>query len=291
MPFNFQYSIKLEKGDYVIRLHVRHEKKEYLDKLSDVPLLLQQKLSNAINLDVYNSYLQAIVAGKKANVSHGLHSTVMPFYIAPLPADKYAASRTASLVLTKISRFVAKSNNPAQLLTGYISYCKDDLGKKVDSHPFKYVLLEGSSKKSSNGTNNSSDKSKLDECKEAVRDLKTQFLGKMGKCAGGESFCRLTQVVDVANAEKLYEEYTGEFPDHLPLHTAFLQVLDPLDVKRALPNLASRSFQFTKDTQNKITSVCDKALESLNEESILAFTAMKADLRPDASKIKTSVFV
>jgi tripeptidyl-peptidase-2 len=252
-----KYSIKLEKGDYVIRLHVRHEKKEYLDKLSDVPLLLQQKLSNAINLDVYNSYLQAIVAGKKANVSHGLHSTVMPFYIAPLPADK----------------FVAKSNNPAQLLTGYISYCKDDLGKKVDSHPFKYVLLEGSSKKSSNGTNNSSDKSKLDECKEAVRDLKTQFLGKM----------------DVATAEKLYEEYTGEFPDHLPLHTAFLQVLDPLDVKRALPNLTSRSFQFTKDTQNKITSVCDKALESLNEESILAFTAMKADLRPDASKIKTSM--
>lgn len=52
-------------------------------------MLLQQKLSNPINLDVYSSYSQAAIAGKKSNVSHGLHSTVMPFYIAPLPADKY----------------------------------------------------------------------------------------------------------------------------------------------------------------------------------------------------------
>ena len=85
----FQYSIKLEKGDYVVRLHVRHEKKEHLDKLTEVPLLLQQKLSTTITLDVYSSYSQAAIAGKKSNVSHGLHSTVMPFYIAPLPTDKY----------------------------------------------------------------------------------------------------------------------------------------------------------------------------------------------------------
>mgnify|MGYP005985305739 CR=1 FL=1 len=77
-------------------------------------------------------------------------------------------------------RFVAKSNNPAHLLTGYITYCKDDLGKKVDSHPFKYILFDSSSKKSSNGASSNSDKSKLDECKEAVRDIKTQFLSKMG---------------------------------------------------------------------------------------------------------------
>ncbi|RZC37164.1 tripeptidyl-peptidase 2 [Asbolus verrucosus] len=226
-----KYTIKLEKGDYVIRLHVRHEKKEYLDKLSEVPLLLQQKLSSTISLDVYSSYSQAAISGKKTNVSHGLHSTVMPFYISPLPTDK----------------FVAKSNNPAHLLTGYITYCKDDLGKKVDLHPFKYILFDTTVKKSSNGsgTNN------------------------------------------IATAEKLYEEFVNEYPEHLALHTAYLQVLDPLDAKRAFPVLISKNFQFTKDNQNKIISVCEKAMETINEEALLAFSAMKSDLRPDAAKIKT----
>lgn len=80
-------------------------------------------------------------------------------------------------------RFVAKSNNQAHLLTGYITYSKDDLGKKVDSHPFKYVIFDSSSKKS-NGVSTNNEKSKLDECKEAVRDCKTQFLAKMGKAVG-----------------------------------------------------------------------------------------------------------
>ncbi|XP_064215541.1 tripeptidyl-peptidase 2 isoform X1 [Tribolium castaneum] len=257
-----KYSIKLEKGDYVIRLHVRHEKKEYLDKLTEVPLLLQQKLSNAITLDVYSSYSQAAIAGKKSNVSHGLHSTVMPFYIAPLPADK----------------FVAKSNNPAHFLTGYITYCKDDLGKKVDSHPFKYILFDSSPpKKSSNGaaTVDKSDKNKLEECREQVRDLKTQFLSKL----------------DSLNAEKFYDEFLAKYPDHLPLHTAYLQAVDPIDTRRPYPNLLV-NIQVTminKDVQLKYIGVCNSAMENINEEAILAFSAVKADLRPDAAKIKTSM--
>lgn len=74
----------------MIRLHVRHEKKEHLDKLNSVPLLLQQKLTSPITLDVYNSYSQASIGGKKANVSHGLHSITVPLYISPMSSDKYA---------------------------------------------------------------------------------------------------------------------------------------------------------------------------------------------------------
>lgn len=70
-------------------MHIRHDKKDYLDKLADTPLLLNQKLPTPITLDVYNSHSQAVIGGKKAALGHALCSSTVPLYIAPLPADKY----------------------------------------------------------------------------------------------------------------------------------------------------------------------------------------------------------
>lgn len=84
----FQYSIKLDKGDYVIRLQVRHDRKDYLEKINDAPLLLHQKLSSAIQMDTYLSYSQALIGGKKASVVSNTSQTSVPLYIAPLAADK-----------------------------------------------------------------------------------------------------------------------------------------------------------------------------------------------------------
>lgn len=87
----------MDKGDYVIRIQIRDDKKDYLDKLLDIPMLLNQKLSNPITLDVYSSHSQAIIAGKKAAIGHALHSVTVPLYIAPLPADKYVINGTMNM--------------------------------------------------------------------------------------------------------------------------------------------------------------------------------------------------
>ena len=79
-----KYTVKLDKGDYTIKMHIRHDRKEYLDKLSEMSLLLSQKLSNPITLDVYNSHQQAIIGGKKAVAIHSQCSHTIPLYIAPL---------------------------------------------------------------------------------------------------------------------------------------------------------------------------------------------------------------
>ncbi|KAK9889317.1 hypothetical protein WA026_004596 [Henosepilachna vigintioctopunctata] len=160
-----KYSVKLDKGDYVVRVQIRHEKREYLDKMCEYPILLQQKLGSTINVDVFSSYHHAITGGKKAGVSFTLNSVVLPFYIAPLSSDKLPY----------------KSNNTGQYLTGHITYVKDEIGKKVDSYLFKYILVEGTGKK--NNANNSvtlQEKPKIEEYKEAVRDLKIQWLSKLG---------------------------------------------------------------------------------------------------------------
>lgn len=85
----FQYTIKLEKGDYSVRLQVRHDKKDYLDKINEAPLLLLQKLNANITMDTYLSYSQALVGGKKTGVTNNSNPHVpIPLYIAPLAPEK-----------------------------------------------------------------------------------------------------------------------------------------------------------------------------------------------------------
>lgn len=64
-------------------------------------------------------------------------------------------------------------------MTGSVSFAKDELGKKVDTYVLKYILPE-LPKKPSNGVKDK-DKTKFDEYTEALRDLKTNWLGKLGK--------------------------------------------------------------------------------------------------------------
>lgn len=80
--------VKVEKGDYVLKLHVRHEKKDLLDKMVDQPLLLNQKLPSALSLDVYGSWAQATTFGKKLEKGSLPPGQTVPIYIAPLTDDR-----------------------------------------------------------------------------------------------------------------------------------------------------------------------------------------------------------
>lgn len=75
---------KLEKGDYTLKIHVRHEKKDLLDRLTEMPFLVSHKLSNPINLDVYASQSQAIIGGKKMIAASVPPGHILPLYVAPL---------------------------------------------------------------------------------------------------------------------------------------------------------------------------------------------------------------
>lgn len=81
---------KLDKGDYTVKMHVRHERRELLEKIVEMPIQLVQKLQNQINLDVYSSQHQATIYGKKAS-SHVItpSSKVVTLSIGSLSNDKY----------------------------------------------------------------------------------------------------------------------------------------------------------------------------------------------------------
>lgn len=63
-------------------------------------------------------------------------------------------------------------------MTGTVTYCGES-GKKVDTYPIKYILYDLNNKKAAK--TQEKDKTKVDEYNEALRDLKTAYLAKMGK--------------------------------------------------------------------------------------------------------------
>ena len=47
-----QYSVRVEKGEYTLLMRIRHEKRELLEKLSDLSLQITFKLSSELRVSV-----------------------------------------------------------------------------------------------------------------------------------------------------------------------------------------------------------------------------------------------
>lgn len=85
---------KLDKGDYIVKMHVRHERQDLLEKITDLPIQLVQKLQNQISLDVYGSHHQATISGKKSsNFIITPHSNLVTLHIGSLANDKYVYNK------------------------------------------------------------------------------------------------------------------------------------------------------------------------------------------------------
>ncbi|XP_015173140.1 PREDICTED: tripeptidyl-peptidase 2 isoform X4 [Polistes dominula] len=253
-----KYTIqKLEKGDYTIKMHVRHEKKELLDRLTEMPLLLSQKLNNPITLDVYASQTQALIGGKKMVAASIPPGHIFPLYVAPI-SNENKLSKGATL---------------GSYLQGTITLCKDENDKKVDTHTFKYVLSEPTKKQ--NNCTSKSDKEKTtkwDEYTEALRDLKCTWLAKLEP---GEY------------ANLLYGELKNIFSDHLPIHTAMLTSLDSPEARRHLPH--DDISEVSIALANQILAVADIVITNIDQDKLLAYYGLKTDQRPDAAKIKATM--
>jgi len=192
-----KWCVKLEKGEYTCRAHVRHEKRETLEKLQETCLLVSSKLVNTVSLDVYSSFCQASVCGKKSNTLSSSPGKPAVVYIAPLSTDKHSKGATLG-----------------QYLTGTATFPKDELGKKCDIYNFKYILPEAPKKKDKSKERESK-KNKTEDAvafKEALREVKTTWITKLPPQS--------------KDGKELYSELCDDGGSTAPVHAARLAALD-----------------------------------------------------------------
>lgn len=189
--FADRYSVKLEKGDYVLKLQVRHDSKDQLEKLKDMIVSIEQKLSPAITLETHSSRLASMKSGKFTSCTRGPGASC-PIYIMPLADDK-----------------IPKAAKPGHILKGTVSYVKSETGKKACTYPVQFIVPASASKQNNKAaTNKPEEKQPLkQQFEEAMRDLKILWIPKLDDLS-------------------LFDELAEQYSDHLPLHVARLHFLD-----------------------------------------------------------------
>ncbi|CAH0592745.1 unnamed protein product [Chrysodeixis includens] len=243
-----KYSVKLEKGDYTLRLNIRHENKALLEKLQELPATIQQRLQQPITLDVYCSQPMAITGGKKFSSCSLSNGQLLPLYFTTVPSDKVSRSQVSA----------------GQALSGALTFAKDELGRKVDSYALHVQLPEHKRAPAPK------DKPRPnDDYMDALKDFATGWLAKL----------------EGDKLEQVYEELVEKFPGYLGAHIAYLHALDsPTDAKK-LPH-ANEDPDVTTAWCEQLITISDKVIKAIDQEKLLAYLGMKNDSRSDANKIK-----
>lgn len=87
--------------------------------------------------------------------------------------------------------------------------------------------------------------------------------------------------------KKLYDRIKSEMSDHLLMHTAMLQNLEP-ESRRYLPGLLNDAP--SRDYLVRVISIADEVIGRVDETALLAFLGTKTDLANEVSQ-KTKRYI
>ncbi|XP_068147134.1 LOW QUALITY PROTEIN: tripeptidyl-peptidase 2 [Drosophila tropicalis] len=315
---------KLEKGDYTIRLQVRHEKRDLLEKISEANLVAAFKLPNMLTLDFYENYNQCVVGGRKL-ITGFVKRSARVLYLAPIGQER----------LTK-----ANLPNQCAWLVGNLVFPKDEAGRRVDLHLFTYIVNPAEKKSHTNGAGNNNSSSNATpaagagavnanaskpKAQQASVSVTSPAAGdgvniqseapvengtgpaspKKGKTSADDYAENLrdfqcSHIVkgELELAEKIYQEVVAAHPKHLQAHLLLIQNIESTQLK---PNQLPLAFVLGKeqkegDDQKKqrsalerIIKLADSVIKESDVESLLSYYGLKNDTRVDAAKIKTNM--
>ena len=198
--------IKVPKGNVTVRMQVRHDKPEMLEKLKETPIWIERKLEKDLALSLYTSKEKMMIGNgdtfKRRTLRKGSSCSV--FFAEP-PASKLPTGYKAGDIVSGSVTFESGDSS----LPGD--------GKRPGGFPITYVLTQKPAKsKDAASTPEEKDERTVEQkMTEAVRDCKVEYLGKLTK-----------EEKDSGKFEEVYASLETEYSNHLPLLLEGLKHVD-----------------------------------------------------------------
>ncbi|PQO44372.1 S8 family serine peptidase [Blastopirellula marina] len=202
----------LPKGDYTLRLFLRHFDRESLEKLKGMPIFLDQDLKSNLSLPVRSSFEQVMEGSGRLSTLKIGDGEMEAFYLGR-PSESS----------------LPKTIGPRDRLLGKIYFGAEQkevagAGRRPGGFQLVYLPPPPASKEE---TPTSDDKPKEKTLEEKLFDLKVAELSVLAKKKKQEEF------------DKLADQLLEESPDNLDVLTARLRMLDGDDRKQHLPELVA----------------------------------------------------
>ncbi|KAG2453913.1 hypothetical protein HYH02_002116 [Chlamydomonas schloesseri] len=260
--------VTLKKGsEVVLRLALRHDSQEVLDKMRALPLVLKRVLDGSgVAVPVYASRRDAILAaggagGAPAGDMLLRAGDVAPLWLGPLSEDR-----------------LPKDATPGRLLTGTLTLGQLKRGGGAAPHKFRISYLvppaPAASAASGGGNGNgggkddaAAERTPEEKLSEAVRDAQIKLLKDL----------KLSDAPQAALYDKLLSELTSAHPGHLPLLTEHLKKLDGREaaVRNTAAGLAA------------VVAAADAVIGAVDAAALAAFYGVKGgDDTPEYRRTK-----
>lgn len=245
--------VKVPKGTVTIRLQIRHDNVEMLEKLKDMAIWIERKMEKDIVLSAYVSK-EAMMIGKDTMKKRILRKgTTAAVFFAEPPPSKIPSGCKCGDVLFGTANFAAGDG----ALPGD--------GKCPGGFPISFVVgPKSDSKAKDNGVTPEvpDERGVQEKLADAVRDLK---VGQLEKLTEKEK--------EDGKFDELYNVLEKEYPEHIPLLMAALKHFDTSKAR--------------KDGLQQIVDAADKVLQLISEDE-LALHFGKSHDKEDPKSCKVS---
>ncbi|CAG2111388.1 unnamed protein product, partial [Medioppia subpectinata] len=274
-PIIWNYWVNLEKGEYTVRMQIRHELVAQLDKLSDLSINVHQKLTPGASLSLYETYKNAITDGKKFNTHVLRPNCQKPVFVAAMTEPPKGLTVAAG-----------------GYFSGHITFTESEVRKKAEQFAFKYVVDSEPQKKTKDNDSNSAEdsadkkttadglpeKSLEEQFSEALSDLKISWISKLKGKSSEDVFNEL-KATNKANTQLLLARMQALDADpqrgqHLTTQINLANdVLDLIKVNDLISWLAVVRSE-KKDTNNSTNNTNDTALKNLEKQKTTVLEAL-----------------
>ncbi|XP_065030405.1 tripeptidyl-peptidase 2-like isoform X2 [Musa acuminata AAA Group] len=261
----YPHYVKLPKGEFTLRLYIRHENIHILEKLKQLVLFVNRKLEkkDCIQLSFFSEPDGPIMGNGAFKSSVLVPGEAEAFYISPPLREK-----------------LPKNSLPGAVLLGSISYGTISLKNKKDgqnhqqppvSYHISYLVPPSKIDEEKAKETIGSKKSASERLDEELRDAKIRFLSELKRDSDEER----------SAWNELAASLKMEYPSYTPLLAKILECI------------VSGSPDQDKISHNqRIIDAANEVIESIDQEELLKYLSIKSDPEDEeAEKIKKKMEV